>query len=208
MQNNTRDTVKHQKRTVASFNAIPLEELIAQIDREIGAKEETTPKEDLTAEQSVIARATSKRRQFIKFFLSDILLAISLSNALEIGTRPAITPLPNLPEWILGVSNIRGEIVSIVDLKGFFGLPSKGFKRDQRFIIIHNQEMKLGIVVDRVTGIFSPDHVEMDIQKSPYKEGEISSYISGVVTSEEKLLNIIDVDKLLTSSRMTAFRGE
>lgn len=72
--------------------------------------------------------------------------------------------------------------------------------------------MKVGIVVDRIIGIFSLDRTNTDIRNSPYEEGEIASYISGVVISErenkENLLNLLDIVKLLSSPRMNAFRSE
>ena len=144
---------------------------------------------------------------FIRFYLDDILLAIPLDGAVEIGHRPNITFLPNLPEWVLGVSNIRGEIVSVVSLKAFFGLPTRG-KRGRRFIIIKSGEIKVGVVVDRITGIYSLDTAEEPIKENPFLKHEIARYISGVVSIEEELMNILDVDKLLNSSKMDAFKGE
>lgn len=183
--------------------SIPLEELITEIDTETG---------ETVRDYAVHKAADYGYEQYIRFFLEDILVAIPLSSALEIGYWPQITPLPNLPTWILGVSNIRGEIVSVVDLKGFFKLSSRGLTRNRRFIIVHNRDMKVGIVVDRIMGIFSLDRRNAHIvQSNPYEAGELSSYISGVVVleeSEKTLLNIIDIDKLLSSPRMNAFRSE
>jgi purine-binding chemotaxis protein CheW len=150
----------------------------------------------------------SRQDQYIRFILEDIRLAIPLQSALEIGHRPEITPLPNLPEWVLGVSNIRGEIISIVDLKGFFRMKTHGLKRDSRFIILYNREIKTGIIVDRVLGLLTLDRLREEIRTNPYAEGEISHFISEVVVYEDHLLNILDVDKLLSSPRMDAFRGE
>ncbi len=150
------------------------------------------------------------------------------SQALEISRRPDITPLPNLPDWVLGVSNIRGEIISITDLKFFFGLPiqkKNNAGTGKMVIILHNHEIKVGAVVDRVTGIFSPERTGKKIQSSPYKKdpgfseknsdylGELISYISGVIytgetADKENLVNILDIDKLLASPRMNAFRTE
>lgn len=183
--------------------ALPLEELLAEIDMETGQADEISK-----------SRKSQDygRNQYIRFFLEDIPLALPLSSALEIGHWPDITPLPNLPDWILGVSNIRGEIISIVELKAFFKLPSSGLKRNRRFIIVYNQDMKVGIVVDRIIGIFSLDRTNTDIRSNPYEEGEIAAYISGVVAPEgknkENLLNLLDIDKLLSSPRMNAFRSE
>ena len=190
--------------TDSDETAPSLEDLIARIDQETGQ-----------AMVDVLDDAPSLSKdgeygfdQFITFALQNTLLALPLSSALEIGHRPMITPLFNLPDWVLGVSNIRGEVVSIVDLKTYFELPSSGPKRGGRLIIVHNRDMKVGMLVDRIMGILSLDQIDTDIQESPHREGKISSFISGVVVSGKNLLNILDVDKLLSSPRMTKFRTE
>ncbi|MDM8523346.1 chemotaxis protein CheW [Desulfococcaceae bacterium HSG8] len=186
----------------------PLEELIAEIDAETGGGP------GIAQPVSDALQPAYRQEQYIRFFLEDILLAIPMSGTLEIGHRPKITWLPNLPDWVLGISNIRGEIVSIVDLKAFFGMPSHGLKRSQRFIIVHDHDMKVGLVVDKIMGIFFPNRIDKNtVRSSPYEEEVgIASYISGVVVPgenhEEELLNILDTEKLLASPRMTAFRSE
>lgn len=195
-----------------SLSVTSLDSLIAQIDQETGPSEFTGAEEGKEEEAPQAAsdqkRETEYMEQYIRFYLDDVLLAIPLSNALEIGHRPAITYLPNLPEWILGVSNIRGEIVSIIDLKLFFGLPAQKLARDRRFITVRNKEIRVGFIVDRIVGIYSPDRTQTQIQASPYEEGELSSFISGVMIIDDQLVNILDVDKLLSSQKMNAFRGE
>jgi len=181
-----------------------LEDLIARIDKETGQAMVDVPDDTPSLSNDVEYGFD----QFITFALQNILLALPLSSALEIGHRPMITPLFNLPDWVLGVSNIRGEVVSIVDLKTYFELPTSGSKGGGRLIIVHNRDMKVGMLVDRIMGILSLDQIDTDIQESPHREGELSSFISGVVVSGENLLNILDVDKLLSSPRMTSFRTE
>lgn len=187
-----------------------LEKLIADIDREIGAMPQL--RQDEKSQLFPGMGNAYIRMQYIRFYLSDMFIAIPLLSALEIGNRPDITPLPNLPDWVLGVSNIRGEVVSIIDIKLFLGMSSQGVKRDSRFIVVRNQEMKVGLIVDKVVGIYCPDKAQMQIQESPYTHAEsdadVSSYISGVLTTEEGLLNFLDIDKLLASPRMNAFKGD
>lgn len=184
-----------------------LEELIAKIDSETG-KSDAVRHGEGEKNQSPAEKSEFGQKQFIRFSLEDILVAIPLDSALEIGHRPDITPLPNLPDWILGVCNIRGELISVVELKSFFGLPLYKSKRGQRYIVIHNEDIKVGIIVDRIKGILSLDQIDSDVQESPYREGDISSYISGVVVAEDKLLNVLDTDKLLSCPRITSFRIE
>ena len=62
--------------------------------------------------------------------------------------------------------------------------------------------------MDRIMGIYSLDKIAAEVKENPYKEGELSGYISGIVNYGEEVLNIIDIDKLLSSSRMNAFSME
>ncbi len=185
-------------------NLLSLNELIAEIDRETAvplgrvAKEEIFPKLD--------GMQTSLKDRYILLALEQTLFALPLSSALEIGRRPEITPLPNLPNWVLGISNIRGEIISFINLKAFFGISSTGAKVGRRFLIIHNPNLKVGIIVDRIMGILALDQIDAGLQNCPYREGEIANYILGVAVSEENQTNILDIDKLLSSPRMTDFK--
>ena len=181
-----------------------LVELVAEIDRETEKATDGEPGQESPQKDPGDVRA----RQYIQFNLGATLLGIPLLNGLEIGHLPDITSLPNLPDWVLGISNIRGEIVSIVDLKGFFGLPTRGPERGSRFIVMHNKDTKVGMVVDGIKGILSLDRIDADIQDSPFSRGETSSYVSGFVVSEEQPLYILDADKLLSSPRMTRFMSE
>jgi purine-binding chemotaxis protein CheW len=207
------DIIKNEKEDFnptaksASDHTYPsLCDLIAAIDRETGEISVSEPgKKELPDLSNV---STPVYKQFILFALEDAQFAIPLSNALEIGQQPDITPLPNLPEWIMGISNIRGEIISFINFKAFLGIPSSGVKDERRFIIIHNQEIKVGITVDRIMGIFSLDRSDNKIQNNPYRKGEIANYIQGTAVSGKNVTNILDIKKLLSSPRMTEFKED
>jgi len=197
------------KNNIENQSAVPLEELLDNIDKEL------TETDNYGFDKNNFSSDTDRFRnmQYIKFILQDIFMAFPLSAVLEIGRCPRITPLPNLPAWILGVSNIRGEIISIVDIKSFFNMSRPGIKRTQRLIIIHNQEIKIGILADKITGIIFPEQIDTEIQNQLYNRadsdaGSWSSYVSGGISFAEGLLNIIDVNKLLSDPRMNAFSSE
>ncbi|WP_124326681.1 chemotaxis protein CheW [Desulfonema ishimotonii] len=198
--------MKKTKQIRQSRSVIPLEELMADIDS--GLTKEAGPPATDTPPQTA-----SGSLQHIRFTLGDILMAIPLNTALEIGSHPRITPLPNLPGWVPGVTNIRGEIVSMADLKAFFGLSSPLLKQNRRFIVIHNPTMKVGIMVDRIIGIFSQSPVTTEIRSHLYRKTDTetmkwSAYVSEVIPLDEGLLNVLDVEKLLASPRMNAFKAE
>ena len=129
-----------------------LSELIAQIDSETGQLAFQESIQDAKSLEPMVT-TTNIKNQFILFGLEKTLFALPLASALEIGHQPEITRLPNLPNWVLGISNIRGEIISLINLKVFLGIPSSGAKADSRFIIIHNQEITVGIIVDKIMGM-------------------------------------------------------
>ena len=183
-----------------------LGDLITAIDRETGEISVSEPGKKELSDLSNMSAPVHK--QFILFALEDTQFAIPLSNALEIGQQPDITPLPNLPEWVLGISNIRGEIISLINFKAFLGITSSGAKGERRFIVIHNQEIKVGIIVDRIMGIFSLDRSDGKIQNNPYRKGEIANYIQGTAVSGKNVTNILDIERLLSSPRMTEFKED
>lgn len=183
-----------------------LHDLIAAIDRETEEISVPEPEKEELSDLSKVR--TPVHKQFILFAIEDAQFAIPLSNALEIGLQPEITPLPHLPKWVLGISNVRGEIISLIDFKAFLGIPSSGSKGERRFIIIHNEEMKLGIIIDKIMGILSLDPSDGEIQSNPYRKGEIANYIQGTAVSGKNVTNILDINKLLSSPRMTDFKAE
>jgi purine-binding chemotaxis protein CheW len=207
IRNDSEESIRRWIQTEPDNPRLPLNSLIAKIDRETG---ETVSPESLNEAGSHKSERAGDRlqHQFILFAMERTLFALPLSSALEIGHRPDITPLPNLPPWVMGISNIRGEIISFVNLKAFLGIPFTGKKGNDRFIIIHNKRLKTGIIVDGIRGIVVLNRIDHDIQNSPYRQGDIARYILGVAVSGENLMNILDIDRLLSSQRMNGFKAD
>lgn len=199
---------EHNNGAVAEETTRSKSDLIELVTRIEGEIERRTSAEYAKSPEDVgeIESTVFAEKQYIKFVLAEISLAVSITSALEIGRLPEITPLPNLPGWILGISNVRGDIVSIIDPKGFFGWPPQKKIRDPHFIILHNEEMRVGLLVDKISGIVSLNEDDTDIQDEPIEktdlELKLEPYISDVSISEEKPLYVIDVDRLLSDPRM------
>lgn len=182
-----------------------LKDMVGEIDGELAGAADS-PAEAAPSE-------TVEERQYIRFTLDNVLMAVPLASAVEIGRQPRVTPMPNLPGWVLGLGNIRGEIISMVDLKAFFGMSPPALKRGQRFIVVREEDMKVGLVVDRVIGIFTPNRREAAIRsyltrREDGRHEQWAIFVSSVIPVNEEVLNILDVRGLLTSPRMDAFRDE
>ena len=178
----------------------PLGQLLAEIESEA---ESTMSAQGLVESADASAVGTE---QYIRFVLDGVHFAIPLKRSLEVGRLPAFTPLPNLPAWVSGISNVRGEVVSLVDLKLFFGRgPSTG-SSGRNMILLHTPTIKVGVRVDHLLGIVSLSDAESRESTNPFTHGDITPYLFGVVPTDASLLYLLDVEKLLTSEKMNCFR--
>ena len=131
-----------------------------------------------------------------------------MDNVYEIQRVPRITYLPNVPDWVLGVSNLRGNVVSVVDLRALLGIQcEEPLANNQRLVVTQSlvDEIDSGLLVDRVVGIrsFSTRHI-----KTPTSSlhPQIERYLTGVVDATD-LVVLLDIDKLLLSEEFRQFEA-
>lgn len=146
--------------------------------------------------------------QLIVFDLGDEEYGADINQVREIIRTEAITPIPDSPDFIKGVSNVRGEIPVIIDLKARFFLPSSKRDVEDRHIVITEQEKNIfGLLVDEVTEVLRIP--EMDIKLAPELVTRIDrEYVNGVITLENRLIILLDLSKVLSSeelARLTEF---
>lgn len=112
----------------------------------------------------------------------------------EVWPLKDFTALPGVPSYILGIINVRGQILPVVDIKKFFNLPEKGLGELNRVIILHDDQMEFGILADAVHGTQT---IELeDIQVAPPTVSGIGEeYIRGV--TKENLI-ILNADRILS----------
>jgi purine-binding chemotaxis protein CheW len=116
----------------------------------------------------------------------------------EVYPLKELTSLPGTPSFILGIINVRGQIVSVVDLKKFFDLPAKGLTDLNKVIIISDGHMEFGLLADVVSGVRRIPLQE--IQPSlPTLTGIRAEYLKGVMADR---LVVLDVAKLLADPKI------
>ena len=135
-------------------------------------------------------------------------LAIMIDSLAEVGSVPDITFLPNLPEWVKGIMNIRSEIVSMVDFAGFLNEEQVHTRREKKLVVLRNGKMKVGVGVDSIVGTVTRG--ASDIQSS--KENTDSS-IGKALFMENLLVDgetyaILNVQRFLTHPRLVNFAKE
>jgi chemotaxis signal transduction protein len=134
-------------------------------------------------------------------------LALPLSLVVEVGELENVRPLPFLPEWIRGVTNIRGEIVSVTDIARFFNIAKEQQrKRYQTFIVIYNGQVKTAITVDRIAATRMLYQKEETGGDKTTEQGVLSGFLTGSAMfysgEKEEVVQLVDGEQLLSSIKI------
>ncbi len=135
--------------------------------------------------------------QFVTFILKDEVYGINVMQVQEVLRITEIAPVPGAPGYVLGIINLRGNVVTVIDTRTRFGLPSVETDDSSRIIVIESEKQVVGILVDAVAEVVELREGEIDVAPNVGTE-DSSRYIQGVATREEGLLILVDLNKLLT----------
>ena len=136
--------------------------------------------------------------QLMVFSLGTETYGLESSYIREVYPLKDFIPLPGVPAFILGIINVRGQIIPVVDLKKLFHLPEQGITELNKVIILHECQMEFGILADVVHGTLRVE--EDDIMTAPHTlTGIGEEYLKGIT---RKNLIILNAEKLLTDKRM------
>ena len=150
------------------------------------------------AREAVVAEAADASIEVIEFLLAHERYAVASEYVRGVDPLEDFTPLPCTPSFVLGIVNVRGEILSVIDLKKFFDLPEKGLTDLNKVIVLESADMVFGIVADAIIGVRRI--VRADIQSSlPTLTGIREDYLLGV-TAERVV--ILDAAKLLSDEKL------
>jgi len=134
----------------------------------------------------------------VEFLLAYERYAVESAWVREVYPLKDITPLPGTPPFVLGIINVRGQIVSVVDLKKFFDLPAKGLTDFNKVIIVRDELMEFGLLADEVRGV--RQILQQEIQPSlPTLTGVRAEYLKGVTADR---LVVLDIARLLADPQM------
>lgn len=147
-------------------------------------------------EKSTLAADEQTHLQLVTFEIDQEEFAVDILTVQEINRMMQITPVPEAPAWVEGVINLRGRIITVIDLRRRFSLPELERSGDQRIIVVEIEGKTIGFVVDRVnevlrihTGIIEPTP---DVVNSRVK----TEYIEGVGMLDDRLLILLNIERL------------
>jgi purine-binding chemotaxis protein CheW len=142
---------------------------------------------------------------YVTFSLSDETYAIDVLQVQEVLKLPEIAPVPGVPDYILGIINLRGDVVTVIDARRRMSLPDREPDDASRIVIIDVDNQNVGILVDSVAEVvqIAPDAVA---RAPAVGNDQTSRFILGVTSTEEGLTILIDLNKLLSDDEWAAFR--
>jgi purine-binding chemotaxis protein CheW len=163
--------------------------------------------QDLIAKATEAVKAAPTRggetHQYLSFFLGGEEYATDILTVQEIKGWDTVTRVPYSPNYILGVINLRGSIVPVVDLRVRFSLEKAEFDAATVVIVVHvagtRGERIVGIVVDAVSDVYTVP--SENIQPPPDVMGSVDHmFVVGLANLDNKLLIILDIERLVISS--------
>lgn len=143
-------------------------------------------------------------RQYLSFALGKEAYAIDILKVQEIRGYEAVTPIANTPAYIKGVTNLRGNIVPIVDLRLKFNVGEASYNEFTVVIILSLGVRVVGIVVDSVSDVIMLR--DQEVRPAPQFSAVFDTrYVSGLATVGEQMLIVVDIEQLIRSSDLMLF---
>ncbi len=144
----------------------------------------------------VTKATTSDELEFSTFYVGGVLYGINILHIQEINKNFEITRVPQSHDYIKGILNLRGRIVTIVDLGKKLGLAPVTKGKDNRNIIVNSEDEHIGLLVDSISDVVMAN--ETDIEPAPSNIGGIrGKYFQGVLKVEKQLIGILNIDEVL-----------
>lgn len=148
-------------------------------------------------DMSAVSMPDIERRQYVTFYLNHEEYAVDALNVQEIVGFQDITRVPNIPEFIRGVINLRGSIIPVVDLKMRFGMHCEGYKKHTCIIVTEFSKGVMGIIVDAVTDVLLISE-DSCLSAPAFGTKTKTDFIKGMGRIGSRLAIILNMERILT----------
>lgn len=144
-------------------------------------------------------------RQLVVFTLASEVYGVDIGAVREIIRMQSITFVPDSPVFVEGVINLRGRVIPVLDLRARFSLAVSDTTAETRIVVVHVDEEDIGMIVDSVTEVLS---VPLDSIEPPsgLVTTDQSYYMDGIANLDDRLLILLDLDKVLSASEQNMLR--
>lgn len=162
------------------------------------------PSTEVLNAKAADATAAGSSNEFLTFTLGDEEYGVDILKVQEIRGYDTVTKIPDAPDYIKGVINLRGTIVPVIDLRIKFKLGKVEYNTFTVMIILNVAKRVVGIVVDGVSDVMAltPDQVRPPPEMGGGDASSSSNFITGLGTLDDRMLILVDIEKLLRSPEM------
>ncbi len=136
--------------------------------------------------------------QWVTFQLDQETYGINVMQVREVLRYSDIAPVPGAPEYVIGIINLRGNVVTVIDTRARFGLPAGELNGHSRIVIIESEDQVVGILVDSVAEVVYLNRSEIDTSPNIGND-DSAKFIQGVAHRDDQLLILVDFEKLLSN---------
>ncbi len=152
---------------------------------------------------SMVQSANDPTLRWVTFHLGEETYGINVMQVQEVLRVSEIAPVPGASHYVLGIINLRGNVVTVIDTRSRLGLPPREVDDSSRIVIIEAGKHVVGILVDSVAEVIELRMSE--VESAPNVGGEENSrYIQGVASIDGELLIMVDLNKLLSEEEWMA----
>ena len=157
--------------------------------------------EEMNALLAEEGQEDTQEGKFLTFSLGDEEYGIAIRNVTEIIGIQNVTDLPDMPDYIKGVINLRGKVIPVIDVRLRFDLKEREYDERTCIIVVSINEMAVGLIVDSVSEVI--DIPANDIEPSPkVKKGESSRFIQGLGKVNDEVKILLDIQNMLFDSEL------
>lgn len=136
--------------------------------------------------------------QWVTFHLGDEIYGIDVLQVQEVLRITEISPVPGSPDYVLGIINLRGNVVTVIDARYRFGLPPKDVDDASRIIVVDAFEKVIGLLVDNVSEVAYVPNAQIETAPNVGAD-DGDKFVSGVSNREGGLLIMVDLAKLINA---------
>ncbi len=161
---------------------------------------------NLTKQSANKTEAADVVLQWVTFKLQEETYGINVMQVQEVLRYTEIAPVPGSPDYVLGIINLRGNVVTVIDTRSRFGLAPAEVTDNSRIVIIESERQVIGILVDSVAEVVYLKSSEIDTAPNVGTD-ESARFIQGVSNREGELLILVDLNKLLSDEEWEEIRS-
>ncbi len=149
---------------------------------------------------------SSELLQLVSFLIGNEEFGVDILYVQEINRMIQITKVPNAPDFVDGVINLRGRVIPVIDLRSKLGMNKKEHDKNTRIIVVEISGKTVGFIVDAVNEVL---RIPKNITEAPPElvSGVNSEYIKAVGKLEDRLLILLDLEKVLSTDQKTLLQS-